>query len=581
MVIRARARVPAPMLTEVSLRNFKAFGGDVQTAPMSRITLLYGPNSGGKSSIIQALLLLKQSEGNPPRGAVLTPQGEFVDLAGFRAMAHRHIEDCEIEITVKLKNSMGRPPGDVGINLVFGKDEQHATDLPVLNGVGFELERSGSPDLGIRLKLIPSDSREPDVAADFTWADEEASANSYVRYVLAQRQQGFESGFVSSSSRLPDPEHELTEDMIGVLKHVIFQASSSVLPLTVGLDQQGSRERERRDREYRRWERKLQDLELQIHDLQLGISGTGAGRRLRGIRRQDPTETVRELRAQGKDPSERLQELVGEVQEFRQQEPSGLRLLVDFTDHILSYRARIDDILGSYRTFLDSMSYLGPILDDPKRFYLSWGSRRSTVGKRGEYTVDILSHDDAVRDRVNGWFDRFSIPYRIIDVRNVAATEFTGALSAMVLEDSRTGTIVTPVDVGFGISQILPVIVEGVAGSSSIVCVDQPEVHLHPKLQAEIADLMVECSDKQWVVESHSELLVRRILRRIAEGKIEPSDVSVLYVDPPKSPYAGQGSTIEGLNIEEGGKFSSSTPWPQGFFEDGYREMMAAIRAGG
>ena len=195
--------------------------------------------------------------------------------------------------------------------------------------------------------------------------------------------------------------------------------------------------------------------------------------------------------------------------------------------------------------------------------------------------MDILSHDDGVREKVNGWFERFAIPYRIIDVRNVAATEFTGVLSAMVLEDTRTGTIVTPVDVGFGISQILPVIVEGVAGSCSIVCVDQPEVHLHPKLQAEIADLMVECVDKQWVVESHSELLVRRILRRIAEGKIEPTDVSVLYVDPPKPPNSGQGSTIEVLEIEKGGKFSSSTPWPEGFFEDGYMEMMATVRAGG
>ena len=68
MVIRTRARVSTPMLTEVGIRNFKAFGDDVQSAPMSRITLLYGPNSGGKSSVIQALLLLKQSESNLPRG---------------------------------------------------------------------------------------------------------------------------------------------------------------------------------------------------------------------------------------------------------------------------------------------------------------------------------------------------------------------------------------------------------------------------------------------------------------------------------------------------------------------------------
>ena len=49
------------MLTGIGLRNFKAFGNEMQEAPLSKITLIYGPNSGGKSSIIQALLLLKQS----------------------------------------------------------------------------------------------------------------------------------------------------------------------------------------------------------------------------------------------------------------------------------------------------------------------------------------------------------------------------------------------------------------------------------------------------------------------------------------------------------------------------------------
>ena len=136
MVIRTRARVSTPMLTEVGLRNFKAFGDDVQSAPMSRITLLYGPNSGGKSSVIQALLLLKQSERNLPRGAVLAPQGEYVDLAGFRAMAHKHDEGQDVEINVKLKTTSQRVTDDVGIDLTFGKDEQHETDLPALRNVG-------------------------------------------------------------------------------------------------------------------------------------------------------------------------------------------------------------------------------------------------------------------------------------------------------------------------------------------------------------------------------------------------------------------------------------------------------------
>ena len=435
----------------------------------------------------------------------------------------------------------------------------------------------------MRLQLIPPRSVVTEEEASFRWADTESSARSYYEYVSMLRNQAPDRRVRRSSMMNSNEWDELTEDKIEVLKHVIFRSRSSVLPFLPGLDESGERDRERRELEFRSWERGFMELEREFHELQLGLEVEGRSVQSRGpvVRGRHPIERLRELRAQGKDPARRLEELPEQLREARGREPEGLMDLREFTDRVLHLPSGMDVISRSYNLFIEGMSYLGPILDDPRRFYISWGGRRPTVGKRGEYTVDIISYDDGVRNTVNEWFTRFDIPYKIIDVRNVADTAFTGTLSAMVLEDTRTGTIVTPVDVGFGISQILPVIVEGVAGTSSIVCVDQPEVHLHPKLQAEIADLMVECQDKQWIVETHSELLVRRILRRIAEGKIESTDVSVVYIDPPKLPDAAGGSTVKILDIEQGGKFSSSTPWPEGFFEDGYREMMATILAGG
>ena len=583
MVIRNSGSTIRPVLAEVGLRNFKAFGDSVQSAPMSRITLLYGPNSGGKSSVIQALLLLKQSEGNLPRGGALAPQGEYVDLAGLGAMAHRHDDSREIEINVKLKNTDRRAPMDVNIDLTFGQDEQHHTNLPILHRVGYGVTHRDSEDLGMELRLVRASSIQSDEAASFRWADHESSARSYVNYVSMLRHRAFEPRSRRASSMSSDVLDDLTDDKASVLRHLIFHARSSVLPLVPSLDETGESDREHRERQFRVWERKLRERDLESRELEVGLESPERPERFREISRRgrNPGDRLQELRDQGVDPVRRLQELREEVREIREQEPVGLRELREFTDHVLNYPVGMEQISRSYQQFIEGMSYLGPILDDPRRFYLSWGGRRSTVGKRGEYTVDIISYDDGVRNTVNEWFAKFGIPYKIIDVRNVADTEFTGILSAMVLEDTRTGTIVTPVDVGFGISQILPVIVEGVAGACTILCVDQPEVHLHPKLQAEIADLMVECHDKQWIVETHSELLVRRILTRIAEGKIKSTDVSVLYVDPPKMPDEGRGSTIEVLDIEESGKFSSSTPWPEGFFEDGYHEMMAAVRAGG
>ena len=467
--------------------------------------------------------------------------------------------------------------------MTFGHDKQHRTDLPVLHKVGYEVNHGDTDDLAMELRLVRANSTPSDEPASFRWADHESSARSYVNYLSELRHRAFEPRFRRTSSIRPNELDDLTDEKASVLRHFIFQARSSVLPFVPSLDETGESDRDRREQQFRAWERRLIELDIESRELAVGLESSDREAQFREFSRrgQTPNDRLQELRAQGVDPARRLEELREQVRETREQEPEGLRELREFTDHLLNYPVGMEQISRSYQLFIEGMSYLGPILDDPRRFYPSWGGRRSTVGKRGEYTVDIISYDYGVLNIVNEWFVRFDIPYKIIDVRNVADSEFTGTLSAMVLEDTRTGTIVTPVDVGFGISQILPVIVEGVAGDCAIMCVDQPEVHLHPKLQAEIADLMVECQGKQWIVETHSELLVRRILTRIAEGKIKSTDVSVLYVDPPKMPYAGGGSTIEVLEIEENGRFSSSTPWPDGFFEDGYREMMTAIRAGG
>ena len=80
---------------------------------------------------------------------------------------------------------------------------------------------------------------------------------------------------------------------------------------------------------------------------------------------------------------------------------------------------------------------------------------------------------------------------------------------------------------------------------------------------------------KQWIVETHSELLVRRIQTRIAQGDISPSDVSVLYVDPDDDGY--EGSAIKQLRLDENGYWLDE--WPDGFFDEGYKQTRLARTA--
>ena len=163
----------------------------------------------------------------------------------------------------------------------------------------------------------------------------------------------------------------------------------------------------------------------------------------------------------------------------------------------------------------------------------------------------------------------------------------TGELIALTLKDKYSGLSVGPSDVGFGIGQLLPIIVQGVVSHESggaILCVEQPEIHLHPRLQAHIADLLIETikppeteSDlptgasginNQWIVETHSDVLMLRLQRRIREKTLSHEDVSVLYVHP----IEGGGSTVVPLRLDTNGDFIDE--WPDGFFEEGFNEMM-------
>ena len=136
------------------------------------------------------------------------------------------------------------------------------------------------------------------------------------------------------------------------------------------------------------------ERDLESRELAVGLESTDRTAQLRELRRRgrNPNDRLQELRAQGVDPAHRLEQLREQVREIREQEPEGLRELREFTDYFLNYPIGMEQISRSYQLFIEGMSYVGPILDDPRRFYPSWGGRRPTVGKRGEYTVDIISY---------------------------------------------------------------------------------------------------------------------------------------------------------------------------------------------
>src|SRR5271166_4956512 len=125
-------------------------------------------------------------------------------------------------------------------------------------------------------------------------------------------------------------------------------------------------------------------------------------------------------------------------------------------------------------------------------------------------------------------------------------------------------------DVGFGISQILPLVVQSLAGTNQIITIEQPEVHIHPRLQADLGDLLIEATREprrnQFIIETHSEHLALRLQRRVREKKLAPSDISVLFVS--RGP---DGATVQPMRLDDEGDFIDD--FPGGFFPERLREL--------
>lgn len=220
-----------------------------------------------------------------------------------------------------------------------------------------------------------------------------------------------------------------------------------------------------------------------------------------------------------------------------------------------------------FEELLNNIVYLGPLRSAPKRMYSR--TQENTAPGEGYEAAMYLYDNSNVATEVNNWLSELEIPYElaVLPISSGPIASLVGDLVAVVLTDKRSGVMVSPADVGFGISQVLPIVVELLSRRESIICIEQPETHLHPRLQGNLADLLIASTSKegsanQVLIETHSEHMVLRLQRRIREGVISPEHVSVVYVDQNSD---GDTTTFR-LRLNDKGEFIDE--WPHGFFDE-------------
>jgi predicted ATPase len=155
----------------------------------------------------------------------------------------------------------------------------------------------------------------------------------------------------------------------------------------------------------------------------------------------------------------------------------------------------------------------------------------------------------------------------------------------IALRDFQKGILVAPGDVGVGISQMVPIVVSSLRAQEGVLAIEQPELHVHPAIQVGLGDLFIRAarsdpdrlfSGKTLLIETHSEHIILRLLRRIRETTDEelppgvtglsPDDLAVTYVEA-----SAEGVRFRALGVGADGEFRDQ--WPQGFFEERAGEL--------
>lgn len=563
-------------MAQIKFANFKAFGPNLQTFTKKPITLIYGPNSIGKSSLIHAMIYkdeIFKKNFNPSKLNI----GDSIFLGGFGGFIHKKNPKNKIIFELSDKNfhisiEVGRADNSVHplpLKIQYTINDIILAEMTLLENQNYEvLVNSEHPSLKAKIDAIKNNG---------SWNEDDFNvalgSSQFIKYMLKK------DNFLFIGS-------EFFETMLG-REFVNFDTVNENIKL--------------RNLKITTWTPEFEKNGLTIHDVAKLASLQINPDLFDGKSRDEVIKLINEI-YDDKESIENLSKLTFDmpVEKFVFDRTEKLSLKLFITQFALEYTFK----LNSHFQNQHKIFYIGPL-----RHYPSIDD----AFKEKEFSKEFssvqfwseLKDDEAQKNKLNEWLSskKLNTPYEItvseiIDTKLVPDfQELNGneqeiyksiekktpnAIARFVsFIDKRNNTKVHNREMGLGVTQVLPIIGAMTSFSNRTIAIEQPELHLHPALQCEIADEIIKSyktNDNHFMIETHSEHLLLRIMKRMrqtAEGKLDqdelsltPDDICLLYID-----NDGESTYLQEMRLSPKGTLLDH--WPNGFFEEGYKERFS------
>jgi hypothetical protein len=543
------------LIRGITLKNFKGFSEEVRIE-LRPITLLFGSNSAGKSSVLQALQYLHEVLAGGNLDADSTRHGGGVlGLGGFQNLVHGRDKSKSIEIGVQMS---------LGDTSMLDAEEDEVSDfdspsegLQQFAGRLNEFKRRAN-DVELRLKVGWSEQRNEPVVQEY-----KVLLNGVWCAQIIASLDGRQASLKLHGSH---PLFMVPHEDVG---NIVTELDSLVSPNDLVFDYElPSMGNMRENGGLVSW---VPDVLFVIQEHGAEPAGAGFANWMRVMDGARPKFNAFRIRVPGAKTAESLQW----VRQFE----SFLGWLLVGPEELL-------------RSQLRGLRYIGPLRVVPDRGNAN--TRRTGPGDWADGSAawaTLANGSPGLRARVSSWMkdvNRLNTGYAValrttkefeIDPVDESPRDSMGQKRIRVAFRDGAGLEHDPQDVGVGVSQILPVAVAALDGRASLVCIEQPELHVHPAVQVGLGDLFIEGAVNQglsFLIETHSEHMILRLLRRIREAqecapiedslRIDPSEIAVNCLS-----RRGGAVRVERIPITPDGDFAKS--WPQGFFDERGAEL--------